>query len=479
MGRGEPRIFDVVPEGLFGPLASANRRHYWRLLMQLFDEFFGPDAPLPPSHGYPRRELTAAIERYLLGDDPWESDDGIAPDTPLGVRANLIYERFRASGWLRQERIGAREMVSMPPIVAHLLNTLVDFIERGPAFIGAKVRAIELMLRQVVEGVDGGDTLDEAAQLSRQLLSHVSAIGVQVRDLMPQLSRTESTAMFVRELFQRYVSELFIGDYADLHKLDHPLSRRAAILGMARDLASGPRYLQLRAWYAEHLFAGDEERAAERLHRSLQRLQELDRIDEYLARLDEDIRHANRRALAFLDYRLRTPDSVQALLEGAIAGALVAPADALRFPVASGALLSEERLRPPRRKPLAIARNANAVLQPTPEQIARMRLLRQIKRARLVLPEDLQHYLQPFHHGGSVQSEKLPVSTIAEIRAYQTLLTIALRSHRKGGLRSHDPLQRHLRGFTVQLQPDANARDGALRTQAFVVTFRKPARTAA
>src|SRR5690606_14311213 len=141
-----PDLLSVVPDGVFGPLASPNRRHYWRLLCRLFGEFFGPDAPLPPSTGLPRREITAALERYLLTDDPWEDAEGESPDTPLPVRVAGIYERLRTAGWLRQERIGAREMVSMTPVVARLLATLVEFSERGPAFLGAKVRSIELQL---------------------------------------------------------------------------------------------------------------------------------------------------------------------------------------------------------------------------------------------------------------------------------------------------------------------------------------------
>jgi hypothetical protein len=103
-----PALFSVVPPGLFSPLASTNREHYWLLLCRLFDEFFGPDAPPPPSHGYPRREITLAIERYLLGDDPWEDEDGQAPDTPLTIRANAIYERFRQAGCGRKSSVRAR-----------------------------------------------------------------------------------------------------------------------------------------------------------------------------------------------------------------------------------------------------------------------------------------------------------------------------------------------------------------------------------
>lgn len=463
-------LFAVVPSGLFGPLASPNRQHYWQILHRLFDEFFGPDAPLPPSIGYLRRDITAAIEKYLLTDDPWEDEEGASPDAPLAVRAAVIYERFRNAGWLRQERVGAREMVSMTPVVARFLSALVEFCERGPAFLGAKMRSIESQVQLVAEGRADGDSLDEAADQARHLLSSVSAISVQVRDLMPELSRTESTAQFARQLFERYVGQLFVGDYAELHKADHPLARRSSILSMLRQIESSSRRADLVAWYRDHVAAGDAERAELRLQRSLRRLYEIDRIDEYLNRLDEDIRQVNRRALAFLDYRLRAPDKLDVLLRRACRGVLRAEDGALRLPLAPGPLMDEQRLRPPRVKPVSIPRSANAPQPPTPEQLARLALMRRMKRARLVLPEDLARYVGRWLGAAErVDSRQLQIASIEDLRAYQTLVTLALRSHRKAGLRRDDPLSRLQRGFRVELIERERGDNDYLRAPRFVL----------
>lgn len=467
-----PPLFAVVPAGLFGPLAGANRERYWELLCRLFGQFFGPDAPLPPSTGFQRREITSALENYLLTDDPWESEEGDVPGASLIDRANAIYERFRSTGWLRQERVGAREMVSMMPAVSQFLSTLVEFAEHGPTFVSAKVRSIELQLQQVVEGKAFGDALDEAADQARRLLVSLSSMSLKVRDLMPELSRAETTAQFARQWFERYVSSFFVGDYAELHKADHPLARRSEILMMAQQIEGTPLHASLLGWYREHLTGGDAERAELRLQRSLRRLHELDRIDEYLGRLDEDIRQANRRALAFLDYRLRAPDKLDVLLRRACCGVLQAPEDALRLPVAPGALMDDAQLRPPRRKPQPIPRSANAVQQPTPEQLARLSLLRRMKRARLVNAEDMARYVgRHLPPEGSVDSAQLAIASIEDLRAYQTLLTLALRSHRSGGLRRDDPLARLLRGFRVELLDAGAPGDNAyLRAPRFTIS---------
>ncbi len=466
-----PSLFSAVPAGVFGPLASPNRERYWRLLWRLFDEYFGPDAPLPPSHGFARREIVAALERYLLAEEGWEDEDDTPAQATLAARAAAVYDRLRQAGWLRQDKLGAREMVLMPPALGQLLGTLVEFAGRGPTFVSAKIRSIELQLQQVVDGRAGGEALDEAADQARRLLSSLAAMSLQVRDLMPELVRSETTAQFARQWFERYVAQFFIRDYADLHRADHPLARRAQILLMVQEIESGSLREDIAGWYREHVTGGDEAGARQLMQRSLMRLRELERIDEYLARLDEDMRQANRRALAFLDYRLRAPDRLDVLLHRAARGALAADGNALRMPVGPGALMDEGQLRPPRRRPQPIPRSANSNARPSAEQLARLSLLRRMKRVRLVTAEDMAGYVgRQLPPGGRVESSDMQVGSIQDLRAYQTLLTLALRSRRPGGLRRDDPLGRLLRGFRVELLDAGEPGDnGWLRAPRFAV----------
>lgn len=48
--------------------------------------------------------------------------------------------------------------------------------------------------------------------------------------------------------------------------------------------------------------------------RDLERLIEFYHIDEYLDRLDDDLRRARKRALVFLDYRQRSPKPLNDLI---------------------------------------------------------------------------------------------------------------------------------------------------------------------
>ena len=99
-----------------------------------------------------------------------------------------------------------------------------------------------------------------------------------------------------------------------------------------------------------------------------------------------------------------------------------------------------------------------------------MHLLRQMKRVRQVLPEDLSRYVDR-HLGGRerVSSDELAIESIADLRAYQVLSTLALRGHRNGGLRRDDPLRRMLRGFEVELDARARTANDHLDTPRFTL----------
>ena len=161
-------LFERLPDRLFAPLASPNRHQYWALLCRLHAKRFGPDAPLPPSHGFAVRDVMQDIEDELVTQDAWENEDGNTPETPLANRANAVFNRLIDSGWIRQERHGVERRLTMRPTVSQFLTLLVSFAETGPVFVSGKIRSIELNIQQVMEGRADGDTLAETAEQARK-----------------------------------------------------------------------------------------------------------------------------------------------------------------------------------------------------------------------------------------------------------------------------------------------------------------------
>lgn len=421
-------LFERLPDRLFAPLASPNRHRYWVLLCRLHEKRFGPDAPLPPSHGFSVREITQDIEDELLTQDIWETEDGYSPETPISIRASQVFHRLEESGWLRLEKVGVEKRVTMRPTVSQFLTVLVSFAETGPVFLSGKIRSIDLNIQQVVEGKAEGDTLSETAEQARNLLEHVRNTGTNIRDIMEALSAETTTAEYVRRFFSDYIEQVFIGDYRELRTREHPLSRRPQIIRAVEELsASETHRARLISWYEAKRCAGDRRKAELLFEKDIHRLLELNRIDEYLDRLDDEIRRANRRALAYLDYRLRSLRPVDHLVKQAIAAALTGNLPAISDPFPPGEMISGDRLAEPRK---AVDRAPPSSLRrerPSDAQVARAHIMLRAREARSMTPPKLAEFVVGRLSGAdTVPSDSLALTTIADVRAYQALAGLGL-----------------------------------------------------
>lgn len=422
-------LFERIPDRLFGPLASGNRHGYWSLLCALHKYRFGPDAPIPPSHGYLLRDITKLIEDHIAYDSAWEAEEGETAETPNNIRAIGYFNRLQEAGWFRVDRYGMERTVSMRPSVSQFLSTLIEFAETDPVFVSGKIRSIDANLSLVAKGEASGDGLREAAEQARNLIVHIRNTGTNVRDLMDALDPTKSTALYVRSFFRDYIEHVFIGDYRELRTREHPLSRRQQIIGIAEHLSSDPAQRQrLLAWYEAKLCAGDRKKAEVLFERDLQRLHELSRIDEFLEHLDDEIRRANRKAIAVLDYHVRSVRPLDHLIKHAIS-AVRNTAEFADMPPAFGpeAMMCGSRLREPRQ---TVERPPPAPLRKTtfsPYELARARLMKRAQEARSVTKPKLAFYVaQALGADNEIRSDDLPLETIEQICAYQVLQTVAM-----------------------------------------------------
>lgn len=424
-------LFERLPDSIFAPLASANRRRYWAMLCYLHERYFGPNAPLPPSNGFNMTEIVHAIEDELLTQDAWDSEDGEAkdePETPLGIRANIVFTRLRDTGWLRVEQYARDQMVTMRPIVSKFLDELVAFAETGPVFVSGKIRSIDLNIQQVVEGNADGATLTEAAEQARHLLEHIRNTGTNIRDLMKDLNMVESTAAYVHRFFNDYVERVFIGDYRELRTREHPLSRRPQILRAVEEIASSEVHRKrLVAWYEAKRCVGNTDRAQRLFQKDLDRISDLRKIDEYLDRLDDEIRRANKRALAYLDYRLRSLRPVDHLVRQCIAAADAARLPKLGDPFAAGEMMSGERLAEPRKLAKRVETSNLRRQVPSEAEIARAHTMLRAREARTVTSPKLTEFVRAtLGNQGIITNDAIPLASVADIRAYQTLASVGL-----------------------------------------------------
>jgi hypothetical protein len=447
-------LFTRLPERLFAPLASPNKQTYWGILCALHERRFGPDAPLPPSHGFTTRDITQDIESELVIHDSWTDEEGATPETPLNIRAITIFNRLHDCGWLRLDRHGVDKRVSMTPTVNQFLGQLINFAETGPIYVAGKVRSIEANLKLVMEGA-GGDSLSEAADQARNLLEHIRNTGTNVRDLMSALGAEETTTQYVRRFFSDFIEQVFIGDYKELRTREHPLSRRPQILHWAEELHGSEQSRErLITWYATKRFQGDRIKAERMFERDVQKLRDIQRIDDYLERLDDEIRRANRRALAYLDYRLRSLRPIDKVVDAAIARVMDDQGDIHEGPFAPGDMISPSNLAEPRRQEAREKAPQLRETAPTDEDIARAKLRALARNLRLVNAPKLAEFVSRQLSGRqAITSEELQLEGVADVRAYQTLLVLGAAME-SGSAYLQQQASTMMRGFRVRRTDD-------------------------
>jgi len=470
----ETLLFERLPDRLFAPLSSANRHRYWSLLCYLHEKRFGPDAPLPPSKGFSVREIVEDIEDKLHLQDIWETEEGCTPETPINIRANQVFKRLEEAGWFRLEKFGVEKRVSMRPTVNQFLVVLVSFAETGPIFLSGKIRSIDLNIQQVIEGKAEGDTLSETAEQARHLLEHVRNTGTNIRDIMEALSAETTTATYVRRFFSDYIEQVFIGDYRELRTKEHPLSRRQQIIRAVEEVSSSDAHRErLITWYETKRCTGDRRKAEMLFEKDIHRLLELNRIDEYLDRLDEEIRRANRRALTYLDYRLRSLRPVDHLVKLAIATALEGKLPELSDPFPPGDMISGERLAAPRKTIERAPPSSLRRERPSEAQIARSRLMLRAREARSITPPKLAEFVSGrLACADQVSSDKLALTTIADVRAYQALAGLGLAMS-SGSRRLQLSATAMVKGFRVSLAETTEPEGAPIAGRSFTIERRK------
>lgn len=468
-------LFTRLPDRLFSPLASENRQRYWALLCRLHERRFGPEAPLPPSRGFPTKVIIQDIAEALELMDTWDDEESCISETPTEVRAAWIFNRLYECGWLRIEQPRFDRKVTMQPAVSQFLTLLVSFAETGPVFVAGKIRSIDANVQLAASGQP--ESLGEAAEQSRNLLEHIRNTGTNIREFMDSLQQNVTTAQYVQRFFNEYIERVFIGDYRELRTKEHPLSKRGQILEKVEEIQESEELRnKLIAWYETKRCQGDRKKAERMFERDIQRLSELQRIDEYLWRLDEEIRRANKRALAFLDYRLRSLIPTDNLVKLAVQSLLARGEGVMADPFAPAEMISENALAEPR-KP--IERAAPSALRKTAvsdESLARANITNRARTNRTVTPAKIHAYLESQLAGKSAaRSEELKVESITDVRIYQTLASVGMQMEAKGRKLRMDAMIM-TPGFKVASTDEQEVPGEPISGVPFIIEARKPVR---
>ncbi|MCO8310829.1 Wadjet anti-phage system protein JetA family protein [Pseudomonas mandelii] len=465
MEASTPPLFERLPKDLFRPLAATNNLRYWDLLCRLMIEMWG-DGGRSPGEEAPKTTVIRAIESFLVADDPWED-----VESPITIRAHGIFNFFCESGWLSQRRRGVIDHVTVRPVVAQFFTVLTEFAHHKPEFLGGKVRSIFLNLREVSAG-KAPELYPEAARQAKQCMAHIINTSCRVQDLMDVLVTKTTASEFVRGFFEEYIEKVFIADYSDFRTNNHPLQYRSDIVSLTLQFQHDANLRQsLITWYTEKQADGDLLRAEALYERDTRLLLRLRDVEEHLHRLDEEIRVAHQRAMAFFEYKLRSPGNFDKLIDQAISAAKVLEEGHIALPGIAGIYhASEFGLAKPRTPLREHVSTTVAEIVPTIEELAKEALRQRMNADRNVTPLKLAQYVAR-HLGdqSAIRSDELNIDSILDLCCYQRLLLIASRNGCPQGKRKSDPHLQMVPGMYVTFVPETNTRNEYMEHQQFVI----------
>ena len=228
-------LFDVLPDELFKPLASLNRRFYADLLLSLHEKTFSLSAEAPK-----RSDVIHEISDFTIR---WEMANGTPADDELKTskedRARAIYQRLRETGWLIEHRDRYLKLVDLDPDASGLLHVLSS-IKRGEArtYGGAVVGVLSALESAAGNPSERSENIRNAIVTSLDFLAHMRMVSVSLRKVEERIVRQNTIREIFKSFFEEFVQKHLISDYKTLHTKNNPFRFRQKIIEQCQIMSS-------------------------------------------------------------------------------------------------------------------------------------------------------------------------------------------------------------------------------------------------
>jgi hypothetical protein len=301
-------LFERISDRLFSPLASANRRIYSALLLDLYPLFFDRiHSDVFPSRDTVRQEIE---ERLAVMSVVWQEELEPMAESESGSNpAALAYRRLLAAGWFEEEVDGYRVQVTVPPAVATLWAALMEVARPDRVFYGGMVLSIfNNVQRAWEEPAAQVLALRQAAREAGRFLQHLNAMIYGLKGLLVDITDVNDHRQILIRFFDDFVERILVQDYKRLKTRNNPFRYRQQILQRTRDLEYDlERKKALVAGFMEQTDETDSEAAWQAINEDIARLRGVfEQVDAHLARVDRYRAKVERRVADTVRYLDRT-----------------------------------------------------------------------------------------------------------------------------------------------------------------------------
>ncbi len=240
-------LFQVIPERLFGLLASPLKEVYAAILFRIYDQYqlttFGMEREVIVDvilDYLESQEEKSGILAALDEDMPQEGEERIS----LRGRAGSIVRKLENSGWIRVEIwANYQQYISLPDYAIKLLDTLDKIRENRQveyqSFIYAVYTAVtsEEALRQPQLA------LDRAYETTLELVNHLKTLNHNIKRYLEKVLAQEQAAEILRLHFEDYKLEVLDKAYHRLKTADNVSRYRPKIIDKVQEWLHNPLWV--------------------------------------------------------------------------------------------------------------------------------------------------------------------------------------------------------------------------------------------
>lgn len=296
-------LFQVIPNGFFGPLVAPGAAIYARILLALFAEWERHVQPISRETAlYCIASALADPMAMHLTEDAVEGETSENPeDDQIQVRAAAILRYLTQRGWVRPEtQADFTQMLIFPNYAAHVLSALAEIGSGAQLPSQGLIFPIYDTLRSVLEKGEAEVRLPQAHRQTRQLLIELRElrdnIGLYLDRVLNQMLPRE----VLDEMLTQYQAQIQSRLFHYLHTTEHISRYRPEVIEVLYKIERSEQLEDA----AKKLYEGKEfpsiQAARDRLYEQTREIREqFQALDQLLEAID--LRHST-----FVDAAVRS-----------------------------------------------------------------------------------------------------------------------------------------------------------------------------
>ncbi len=281
------KLFSIIPENFFVPLAAQNKTAYWECICKLFSVM--------------NHQLSFGVERDVLADElQYYFEQSLAAElteedfaqTDSRGKANLMLRRLEGYGWIEIETDKSYvQKVNFKEHAVQIIKTLLEIEDGKRIEYQGYIYTIYSLVRSNTD--NPGVVLTQILENTDLLITGLKNLNSNIKHYIDSLTKHKTVAEIMDALFNDYITNIVDKAYHRLLTSDNVSKFRPEIIERLEGKSKNARYIAASAEELSRLKEISVEEATEVVYRYLHEI-----IDAF-RNMDDILNEINQKNAAY------------------------------------------------------------------------------------------------------------------------------------------------------------------------------------